>query len=117
MHCTRSNILLRPAKAASTMKPCFAIVTLAFAASSFTCGGTTFEHPAGSGLNSHVFERPLAANLRPDAVRLIIESAHEQLKVTTKYTQDYRVIPYPNGDLPEDTGACTDVVIRAFRKA
>ncbi len=26
------------------------------------------------------------------------------------------MIPYPNGDVPSETGACTDVIIRAFRK-
>lgn len=26
-------------------------------------------------------------------------------------------MPYPGGDMPADTGACTDVVIRAFRNA
>jgi len=61
-------------------------------------------------------ERPVVNDL-PEAIRHLIESAHEQIKVTTHYTQDYRSIPYPNGDMPEDTGACTDVVIRAFRKA
>ncbi len=31
------------------------------------------------------------------------------------YTPDYVVIPYPNGDIPANTGVCTDVVIRAYR--
>ena len=32
------------------------------------------------------------------------------------YDPEYRVIDYPNGDVPADKGVCTDVVIRAFRK-
>jgi uncharacterized protein YijF (DUF1287 family) len=35
-------------------------------------------------------------------------------KVT--YDPAYRNIPYPNGDVPSNTGVCTDVVIRAYRK-
>ena len=32
------------------------------------------------------------------------------------YDPTYRVIAYPNGDVPADKGVCTDVVIRAYRK-
>lgn len=33
-----------------------------------------------------------------------------------KYIPDYVVLAYPNGDVPANTGVCTDVVIRAYRK-
>jgi hypothetical protein len=55
--------------------------------------------------------------MAPGPVRSLIESAVRQTKTTTGYTQNYFVIPYPNGDVPEETGACTDVVIRSFRAA
>jgi uncharacterized protein YijF (DUF1287 family) len=32
------------------------------------------------------------------------------------YYPGYYRIAYPNGDLPEDKGVCTDVIIRAYRK-
>ncbi len=32
------------------------------------------------------------------------------------YDPSYFSIPYPNGDVPEGKGVCTDVVIRAYRK-
>jgi uncharacterized protein YijF (DUF1287 family) len=48
-------------------------------------------------------------------IRKLLENAKKQTKITRNYSQEYFVIPYPNGDVPEDTGACTDVVIRAFR--
>jgi uncharacterized protein len=60
-------------------------------------------------------ERPELSKIESPAVRKVLENADEQLKITTGYTQDYFVIDYPNGDVPEETGACTDVVIRAFR--
>ncbi len=33
------------------------------------------------------------------------------------YDPSYVRIKYPGGDVPAKTGVCTDVVIRAFRKA
>lgn len=50
-------------------------------------------------------------------VRKLVESAITQTRITRNYTQDYFEIPYPNGDVPIETGACTDVVIRSFRSA
>lgn len=50
-----------------------------------------------------------------EKIRKLLADAVKQTKTTTHYTQDYFVIDYPNGDVPEHTGACTDVVIRAFR--
>lgn len=35
-------------------------------------------------------------------------------KVT--YESSYFSVDYPNGDVPQDKGVCTDVVIRAYRK-
>ena len=66
---------------------------------------------------SQAVEAPRTAEMAPGPVRSVIESAFAQTKTTTGYTQNYFVIPYPNGDVPADTGACTDVVIRAFRAA
>jgi uncharacterized protein len=62
-------------------------------------------------------DRPSIAQIASTPVRAISENALHQTKTTTGYTQDYVVIPYPNGDPPIETGACTDVVVRAFRAA
>lgn len=62
-------------------------------------------------------EAPKPPDIKSPEIRKVIESAVEQTLLTKNYTQDYVVIPYPNGDLPIETGACTDVVIRAFRRA
>jgi len=67
--------------------------------------------------NAVVAEHPALIEIQSVPIRQLIESTREQLKLTTKYSQDYVVMPYPGGDLPSGTGACTDVVIRAFRKA
>ena len=93
------------------------VCLLALFVGSSGCGGTAFEHQFGSVTAGSTFERPATGDIPSESVRHVIESTREQLKITTHYTQDYRVIPYPGGDMPADTGACTDVVIRAFRKA
>jgi len=91
----------------------YSALFLAFVA--IGCSGTSFQRSGGS--SSIPSTQKPAVNDLPEAIRRIVESAREQIEVTTHYTQDYRVIPYPDGDMPADTGACTDVVIRAFRKA
>ena len=47
----------------------------------------------------------------------VISSAVEQTELTTGYDPAYVAIAYPNGDVPIETGVCSDVVVRAFRKA
>ena len=49
----------------------------------------------------------------PDLVR----AARQQIGVTVIYDGSYQQIDYPGGDVPEGTGVCSDVVVRAFRKA
>lgn len=49
-----------------------------------------------------------------DAARLV-SAAEEQTAYTKSYDPAYRKIPYPNGDVPVETGVCSDVVIRAYR--
>lgn len=51
----------------------------------------------------------------PDAAIRIVEAARAQIGVTIQYDGSYRRIAYPNGDVPIQTGVCTDVVIRALR--
>lgn len=46
----------------------------------------------------------------------IVEAAREQIGVTVRYVPDYVSLKYPGGDVPKETGVCTDVVIRALRK-
>ncbi len=60
--------------------------------------------------------RPLAANSSPN-LKLVIDGAIEQIGKTTSYDPSYQKIEYPNGDVPIETGVCSDVIVRAFRKA
>ncbi|OLU27524.1 DUF1287 domain-containing protein [Pseudomonas sp. PA15(2017)] len=45
----------------------------------------------------------------------LVSGAREQVGVTLSYDPAYRRIAYPGGDVPVQTGVCTDVVIRALR--
>jgi uncharacterized protein YijF (DUF1287 family) len=49
-------------------------------------------------------------------LKQFVEAAVEQSKLTTGYDPSYVKLDYPNGDVPSDTGVCSDVVVRAFRK-
>ncbi len=44
-----------------------------------------------------------------------IASCAAELNKYVRYIPDYVSIPFPMGDVPETTGVCTDVVIRALR--
>ncbi len=43
-------------------------------------------------------------------------AAIELTEQTVSYDPTYFTIAYPNGDVPQGKGVCTDVVIRAYRK-
>ncbi len=47
----------------------------------------------------------------------LVEAARHQIGKTTGYDPSYRAMDYPNGDVPLDSGVCTDVVVRAMRSA
>ncbi len=46
----------------------------------------------------------------------IVAAARKQIGVTVSYDPEYRVLAYPGGDVPMNTGVCTDVVTRALRE-
>lgn len=45
----------------------------------------------------------------------LVDKARQQIGVTTSYDPAYKKLPYPAGDVPLETGVCSDVVVRAFR--
>lgn len=47
----------------------------------------------------------------------LVAAARSQIGVTTFYSPAYEKLAYPGGDVPRETGVCTDVVIRAYRDA
>ena len=45
----------------------------------------------------------------------LVAAAIERTHHSVRYVSDYVRIPYPDGDVPPDTGVCTDEVIRSYR--
>src|SRR5215471_4059434 len=45
----------------------------------------------------------------------LVAAAVERTRHAVRYDPAYVRIPYPGGDVPADTGVCTDEVIRAYR--
>jgi uncharacterized protein len=58
---------------------------------------------------------PTVVSVDSPQIQKIIANAIEQTKVTRTYDPAYVKLAYPGGDVPMNTGVCTDVVIRAFR--
>lgn len=57
---------------------------------------------------------PLVAAAAVEPQRLV-DAARAQVGVTLGYDPAYRQLDYPGGDVPLQTGVCTDVVVRALR--
>ena len=53
---------------------------------------------------------------REELTRGLVTAAKERARVRVRYVSDYVRIPYPGGDVPADTGTCTDEIIRIYRK-
>jgi uncharacterized protein YijF (DUF1287 family) len=65
-----------------------------------------------------LFTVPLRISAAPPfTAQALITAARKQIGVTTLYDGGYSSIPFPNGDVPRQKGACTDVVVRAYRDA
>jgi uncharacterized protein YijF (DUF1287 family) len=71
--------------------------------------------PKGALPDRPVF-KSLPAHSSPQ-LKQLIDGAVAQAGVTTGYDPSYVNIQYPMGDVPINTGVCSDVLVRAFRKA
>lgn len=47
----------------------------------------------------------------------LVEAARAQIGVTTLYDPTYVRLGYPGGDVALERGVCTDVIVRAYRRA
>ncbi len=56
----------------------------------------------------------LGAGPTPQPISLVT-AARAQIGKTVRYDPAYRKLDYPSGDVPIESGVCTDVVIRALR--
>lgn len=58
---------------------------------------------------------PVLKPVPPKHVEKMLDSIIEQVKITRSYDPTYVRLKYPGGDVPETTGVCADVIVRAFR--
>lgn len=52
---------------------------------------------------------------RQEFTRRLVAAAIERTHHSVRYVPAYIGIPYPGGDVPSDTGVCTDEIIRSYR--
>jgi len=63
-----------------------------------------------------LFQNPaVASSEQQQFLQKLAEAALERTHHSVRYDPAYVRIPYPNGDVPAETGVCTDEVIRAYR--
>jgi len=56
-----------------------------------------------------------SVNSREEFTRRLVAAAIERTHHSVRYVSEYVHISYPGGDVPADTGACTDEIIRIYR--
>lgn len=59
--------------------------------------------------------QPIAVASRQEFTRRLVAAAIERTHHSVRYVSAYVRIPYPGGDVPSDTGVCTDEIIRSYR--
>ena len=57
----------------------------------------------------------LSLTKHQEFLKKLVAAAEERTHHIVRYDPAYVRIPYPGGDVPEDTGVCTDEVIRSYR--
>src|SRR5215468_5166249 len=58
---------------------------------------------------------PQDPSTRQAFLERLSSAATARSHLSVRYDSTYVRIPYPNGDVPTDTGVCTDEVIRSYR--
>ncbi len=59
--------------------------------------------------------KPASLAARQEFLKKLVAAAVERSHHAVRYDPAYMRIPYPGGDVPADTGVCTDEIIRAYR--
>lgn len=59
--------------------------------------------------------RPPVSAREPEFLKRLVAAAIERTNHPVRYVGAYVRMPYPGGDVPADTGICTDEIIRSYR--
>jgi uncharacterized protein YijF (DUF1287 family) len=99
------------------MRRLFSYILIFVATCGFVCscqrGNTTPTPHRADAVPEHPIYKSLPENAPPQ-LKTFIDAAVAQAGVTTGYDPSYVRLDYPGGDVPKETGVCTDVVVRAF---
>lgn len=72
------------------------------------------QHPAKPSVEApqapSAHERPV-----PAKAKAVVDAARERTRLGERYDPSYFTIGFPGGDVPNDRGVCSDVVVRAYR--
>lgn len=68
-----------------------------------------------SGINSVAQTVSSSETERAGLTAKLVAAALERVNHVVRYDPAYVGIPYPNGDVPADTGVCTDEIVRIYR--
>jgi uncharacterized protein YijF (DUF1287 family) len=71
---------------------------------------------AGAGALASPQTTHLDASSHQVFLQKLVAAAIERTHHAVRYDPSYVQIPYPGGDVPEQTGVCTDEIIRAYRE-
>lgn len=117
------NVCFRD-EAATNNRPSFLIHLTIFPRQSFTQDSPPFCQFAPMQPNRRNLLKALSIGLLapapllarpPSRAAKLVQAARSQVGVTTVYSQAYHGMDYPGGDFARKSGACTDVIIRAYR--
>lgn len=90
-------------------------VAIAFLLGGSACYSHSHYETSKTAVPAHPILKALPPNSSPQ-LKQLVDGAVAQAGVTTGYDPSYVTIKYPGGDVPMNTGVCSDVVVRAFRK-
>jgi uncharacterized protein YijF (DUF1287 family) len=68
-----------------------------------------------AGMAAHAASGRPQSQSQQECLRRLVSAATERTHHTVRYEPAYVRIAYPGGDVPADTGVCTDEVIRSYR--
>jgi len=64
---------------------------------------------------SLLYAQTKAPATKAEFLQQFADAAYQRTKSTVRYDPKYMKLAYPGGDVPAETGVCTDEVIRAYR--